>query len=188
MGAAPLSDPKPGAQTLSQPGTQTQAPTQCSTASDCLLPALCVSKVPWTPQTPTSFPRIRTCASSSHGTISLHPSWHIPGGQGGPAAMPHPMPFAQPCSFAAASHLAAAKVKSQLPITVLHPSLSSPPHPHGYRLSLCPSPAPQCKGQLSLAWQGAFLLSCTVYYSKRGIWLGEETRGQLACREAGLAG
>lgn len=61
---------------------------------------------------------------------------------------------------------------------------SSPP---GYRLSLCPSPAPQCKGQLSLAWQGAFLLSCTVYYSKRGIWLGEETRGQLACREAGLA-
>lgn len=38
------------------------------------------------------------------------------------------------------------------------------------------------------AGQGAFLLSCTVYYSKRGIWLGEEMGGQPARREAGLAG
>ena len=37
------------------------------------------------------------------------------------------------------------------------------------------------------AGQGALLLSSTVYYSKRGIWLGEETGGQLARREAGLA-
>lgn len=55
VGAALFSDLKAGAQMLSDPGTQTRAPTRCSATLDCLLPAQWVSRVPRTPQTPTSF-------------------------------------------------------------------------------------------------------------------------------------
>lgn len=74
-------------------------------------------------------------------------------------------------------------------------------HPHVIPLTIPSPPAQVQTFPLSLSstvmrgqdvpgptGQGAFLLSCTVYYSKRGIWLEEETGGQLACREARLAG
>lgn len=70
-----------------------------------------------------------------------------------------PVPFTQPCSSAAASHLAATELKSQLSIPTLYPSPYPPPPQHRYRPSLCPSPAPSCEGKMSLAQQGRELFS-----------------------------
>lgn len=109
----------------------------------------------------------------------------MPGGQGHPAAMPCPAPFTQPCSsLPPYSHQGEVPALHPQPLTILSPL---PARVQTFPLPLF-STAMRVQATPGPAGQGAFLLSCTVYYSKRGIWLGEETGGQPARREAGLAG
>lgn len=79
-----------------------------------------------TPQTPISFPQARTRVFSSH-PRSFAFTRHNHGGQGAPAAMPHPAPFTQPCSSMAASPLQPPRCCPTL-------------HPHVPPLLILPSP------------------------------------------------
>lgn len=95
--------------------------------------------------------------------------------------MPCPAPFTQPCSSVAASHLADAVPTLHTHVTLLT-TLSSPPGlVQTFPLPLSSSSVRR-QTSPSQAGKGAFLLSHTVYYSKGGIWLGEETGGRLAHR------